>query len=97
MLRRLFVVGKPSAEFVQAINGTQDQIVNIEGGGEDQIAADMRSRPRTDRAFLAYEVLDGCMRLLNDSNRGGGGFAQVHRVLLARGKIMKKLTYFAKA
>ena len=54
------------------MNGTYDQLINIEGGsGEDQITA-LRSRPRTDRAFLAYEVLDGCMRLLNDSNRGGG-------------------------
>ena len=87
----------PSAEFVQAINGSQDQIVNIEGGGEDQIAADMRSRPRTDRAFLAYEVLDGCMRLLNDSNRGGGADSPKSIACCSlAAKIMKKLTYFAK-
>ena len=82
---------------MQAINGSQDQIVNIEGGGEDQIAADMRSRPRTDRAFLAYEVLDGCMRLLNDSNRGGGADSPKSIACCSlAAKIMKKLTYFAK-
>ena len=87
----------PSAEFVQAMNGTYDQLINIEGGsGEDQMTA-LRSRPRTDRAFLAYEVLDGCMRLLNDSNRGGGSDSPKSIACCAlAAKIMKKLTYFAK-
>ena len=94
-LEQLFVVRAPAAEFVQAINGSQDQIVNIEGGGEDQIAADMRSRSRTDRAFLAYEVLDGCVRLLNDSNRGGGSDSPKSIACCSlAAKIMKKLTYF---
>ncbi|CAL6393682.1 unnamed protein product [Bathycoccus prasinos] len=87
----------PSAEFVQAMNDTYDQLINIEGGsGEDQMTA-LRSRPRTDRAFLAYEVLDGCMRLLNDSNRGGGSDSPKSIACCAlAAKIMKKLTYFAK-
>ena len=87
----------PSAEFVQAMNGTQGQLVNIEGvSGDDQITT-MRSRPRTDRAFLAYEVLDGCMRLLNDSNRGGGADSPKSIACCAlAAKIMKKLTYFAR-
>jgi len=84
----------PSAEFVHFSDGTALISNQEHGSNDDQI---IRDSPRTDRAFLAFEVLDGCMRLLNDSNSGGGADSAKSIACCAlAAKIMKKLTYFAK-